>query len=234
MSRAEFIQRVIKDDQGDHIILGSIHFMWMEFITETWAQGKWAFVLAPFGHGKSTLIAVALPLFELSSDPNVRIKIVCNTDDNARLRMRALARYIERDNDFKDIAPWVRPALKESWTKGQLFVERSSAAAEPSVSAAGVLSSMPGRIDMLVADDIVDRKNAILSPGMRATVHDNFREAWLSRLTPHAKMVYICSVWHRQDATHRMLLDPALDGRFRALIQRVSDDLTHIENYVME
>lgn len=197
-------------------------------------MGKWAIVLAPFGHGKSSLISVGLPLYELACDTALRIALISNVDENSKLRLRAITRYVESDRDFHRIAPHVRPAARENWTKQKIFVERKSSAPEPSIVGAGVLSSMVGRIDLLIADDIVDRKNAIMNPKMRDSVHDNFREAWMSRLSPDGRVAYICSVWHRQDATHRIIQDPKLRGRIRALIQRVNDGLDGIETYLVE
>jgi hypothetical protein len=106
------------------------------------------------------------------------------------------------------------------------LVERSGGAVDVSVSARGVLSTgVGGRADLLIFDDVVDQKNAILFPKMRRKVIDSFGQTWMSRLEPDGRALFIGTPWHLEDLTH-VLLEQA---SWSVLRMPISEDCTRID-----
>ena len=230
------IERVLKDESGRRMKQAAIHRQWHAHIAYCRAIGKRPLIIAPWGHGKTVQLVVGRTLFELGQDRNQRIGIVCNADSNARKRVTAIKDYIARDADFRWVFPEVVPDRKAGWGKEEFFVERDPGARsiDPSVFSAGVFSTgIGGRVDGLVFDDPVDLRNAITMPKLRGTVIEIIKNVWMSRLEPHGWMLYVATVWHPDDCTHHLLRDPEVRGKYCALIQRVSDDYSEIECYLV-
>jgi len=84
-----------------------------------------------------------------------------------------------------------------------------------------------------VIDDVVDRRNAIVQPSLRQQVIDTIKETWMSRLEPWGWMVYVATVWHEDDLTHHLVLDPEVRSEYVVLVQVVRDDWKGIDCHVV-
>lgn len=169
---------------------------------------------------------VGRTLHYLGEDNNYRIFIVSNTDDNAMSRVSSISRYILEDKDYHKLYPNVKPAKQGDWTKHKLIIERESLSKDGSVEAWGVTTSGTGsRCDILIFDDPVDLRNAILNPALRDQVKDSIKNVWLSRLSPEGLAIYIATVWHQDDATSEMLVNP----EWKFLVMKISEDFESIE-----
>jgi len=205
-----FVQCVLKDNRGELVEQAEIHIAWHEHIVYCWERGVHPVILAPWGHGKSTQIVIGLPLYWLGLHPEQRIKIVCNSDQNAMARVKTVSRYIEFDKDYKRYFPGVKPDHNESWTQHEIFVERPPGvrSIDPSLQAKGIFSTgIGGRGDLILFDDIVDRRNAIDQPELRRKLPDIYQDVWMSRLEPGGHTVYIATVWHQDDNTFKLMKD---------------------------
>ena len=73
-----FCEYVMRDERGDPFRQERIHKLWHAFIDLCEAHNVNPVILASWGSGKSSQIAIARVLWELGRNPNLRIKIVCN------------------------------------------------------------------------------------------------------------------------------------------------------------
>lgn len=216
-----------KDNNGQRIDQAAIHQEIHWHIEECKRRGEqYCGILAPWGHGKTENIIIGRTLNEIGQNQNIRIFIISNTDDNAKARIESITNYIERDVDYHGIYPNVRPGDKSSWSKHKIVIDRTSQAKDGTVEAYGVLTSgVGGRCDLLLFDDVVDMRNAIINPAQRDVVSNNIENVWLSRLTPNGLAVYVATVWHQDDATSRMLKNK----NWKFLVMKISEDFESID-----
>jgi len=222
----DFCEKVIKDEKGEHIKQAEIHREIQWHIDECRKRKVYCGILAPFRHGKTENVVIARTLKYLGENQENRIFIVCNSDDNAKARVTSVSKYIERDEDYHQVYPQVKAAEKEEWTKHKLIIERQSKIKDGSVEAWGVTSSGAGAgCDIMIVDDPVDLRNAIINPALRKTVKDNFYNIWLTRLTSKGFLIYIATIWHEDDLTNELLKNP----RFKFLKIAVAKDFSCLE-----
>jgi len=220
-----FSEFILKDDLGRSTELAPLHLSWIRHAEYCWAHGLNPGILSPRGHGK-THQTIGLILYELGRDPNIRIKVVCNVDDEASKRVALVGRYIDQSQELREVFPDLKPADKGRWNTSQLYVQRSGYAVDPSVEAKAVLSTgVGGRSGLLIFDDPVDFRNSVVSPSTRLRVLEAIQNVWMNTLMPGGRVLWISTAWHLKDATHEMMKNPA----FCFLIQRVSDDFKRLE-----
>jgi len=194
-----FCQFCFRDETGEPWQQARFHREWHRLIDENDRVQIWA----PREHAKSTQMCARI-IWELDRNPNLRCRIVAANDDLAKLRLGWIKRQIERNPRVRMVFPALQPDYRRGWEKTAIYV-RGSTEADPSVDAAGVLSTGTGtRCDFLVGDDVVDQRNAILQPALRQAVKEAWREVWTNTLTPRAKAVYICTPWHLDDLSHEL------------------------------
>lgn len=180
------------------------------------------------------IIAVALPLYFLGKDPACRIKMVCLSDKAAKERLGAIRAYISSDEDYQGVFPHIKPDKNQEWTRHTIYVERNTIAKDASIDTYGVISSgIGGRCDLLIVDDIFDQRTAVSQPATREQIIATFNQVWLSRVEPSGQVVIICTRWHELDLAGDILADEGKLKRYGVLIQRVSDDMSHINCEVL-
>lgn len=217
----------MKDNNGVQVTNGAIHDEIQEHIALCKQHNEqYCGILAPWGHGKTENVIIGNTLDEIGKNNNIRIFIISNTDDNAKARIESITNYIANDPEYHAVYPHVVAGDHSSWTKHKIIVQRESKAKDGTVEAYGVLTSgVGGRCDLLLLDDPVDMRNAILNPAMRPQVEDNINNVWLSRLTPDGMAIYVATVWHQDDATSKMLKNP----QWKFLVMKISEDFESIE-----
>lgn len=227
---AAFCEFVLSDQHGRPIKLAPIHRAWITHVGACWDAGLYPLVMAPFAHGKSKILVVALPAWILGREPNARIKVVCNSDDNATKRVMEIGSILSNNPRYKLVFPWIRIANKRDgkrlWTQREILVVRKGSAIDPSVQARGIFATGIGaRADYIFFDDIVDEANAISSPSKRERVIQVVDRVWLSRLESTGKAVGVGTPWHRGDWNHEAMRREA----WSVLRCRISDDLARID-----
>ena len=228
----EFCEAVLKDNKGDNIRQAEIHRIIQDHIDWCQTNKQYAGIVAPWGHGKTEQVVIARTLDYLGKNQDNRIKIVCNSKDNAVKRVASIKRYIESDEDYHGIYPEVTPKISftgkkfETWGKQELLIERKTPSKDLSVEAWGVFASGMGtRCDILIVDDPADYKNTILEPETRPKVADTIESGWMSRLEPDGFMIYIATIWHEEDATNHFMRNEG----FSFLWMAITDDFRQIE-----
>lgn len=233
-----FTELVARDNRGRNVRQGDIHKCWHVHLDYCARKRKHAGILAPFGHGKTTQLIVQRVCWELGRDPDLRVKIVCQTQPNANKRLAAVAALLQSPL-YHFVFPHIRVASVGSKKKGQqsgaggvsLWLHRTGFAVDPTVEAMGVLGSgTGGRADLLVLDDVVDRRNAIDEPALRDKVTQNVDEVWLQRVDPEIGRVWLIGTpWHMGDYNHLILDRP---DAWCVLRQPISEDTKVIEQEV--
>jgi len=130
------------------------HRAWLDFQR----QNARTLLLAPRGHGKSSIAGIAYVVWKVVCDPDVRVLIVSNTHEQARVFLREVRAHLEGNAAFRGLFGDVRAGR---WTDGELLVKRSRVAKEATITAAGANGLVVGRhFDVVVGDDIVDEENS--------------------------------------------------------------------------
>jgi predicted phage terminase large subunit-like protein len=172
------------------------------------ASGDDCVNLLPRDHGKTTQTE-AHALWRLGNNPALRIKIVCASDSKAVERLFAIIQHIRTNDRVRSVFPWLRPAGLGDWTKHKIVVDRPHISRDASIEALGVLSTATGgRCDLLFADDVVDRRNALELPKLRETIKSAWDSDWSNLLEPHAQSIYNATPWHVSDLTHKLIRNP--------------------------
>jgi len=234
----EYVEYVMRDERGEVMKQAIHHRIWQVHISYCWQVGVHPAIMAPWSHGKTVQCVVGMATYLLGQNPNLRIKIVCNTGDNAKKRVAAIGSVITQNKHYRQVFPWIRPIGhvksnkydRSRWTQNAIYVARSSSSAiDPSIEAAGILSQgMGGRADVLLFDDVVDNVNSLLKEAERDKVIRTFGEGWMSRLEPHGRCIYIGTPWHQADLTHDLYKRKA----WCVLRQYVSSDYKQLNQEV--
>lgn len=221
-----FCEFVLKDDKGQTVKQADIHREINWHIDECRRQKLNCGILAPWRHGKTEQVVIGRTLQFLGENPNNRIFIVCNADDNAASRVESIGKYIDQSADYHAVYPDIVPGDKTQWGRHKLVVQRSSLSKDGSVEAWGITTSGTGSgCDFLIVDDPVDLRNAILNPALRIQVKEAFRNVWSSRLSPNGFKIYIATMWHNDDLTSELLKN----SEWCFLIIKVSEDFSCLE-----
>ena len=177
------------------------------------------FHAAPRDHGKSTLYAFVLPLWEMVRHPEIRILIVSKTLDLASRFITTLREEIETNHKIHALYGGLRPEKPRAWNRYSLFLERERNVREPTVLAMPVLGSCAGlRADLIIADDIIDSEICFFR-----TQRDRVHRWFLSELTPvleaEGRMLVVGTRKHHDDLYSRLMNNPAYRHRIdRAIL----------------
>lgn len=126
-------------------------------------------VLLPEAHGKSSLVAGVLPLYELARNPNLRIVVMGKTDEVAAEYADFLMQFLDpksgNERFLRLFGNWVD---KRRWTKAAMDIApRQVYDRFPSLRFVGAKPTVVGTgCDILFADDLIDWENA-KTPGAR-------------------------------------------------------------------
>jgi phage terminase large subunit-like protein len=185
---------------------------------QQWFHDEWSaamsvnnrlIIVAPRDHGKTTQI-VGRVIWELGRNPNLRIKIVCASDGRAKERLFEVVQHLIYNKAIKRVFPGLEPADQGEWSKHKVVVKRTALHRDASVEAIGITSTATGgRADLLIADDVVDRRNALSFPALREQIKQAWKSDWTNLLEPNSRIWYICTLWHKDDLSHELMENPA-------------------------
>lgn len=207
----------LRDEKGEPLRLARIHHSWLDFVGKAHAAGLHAGILAPFGHGKTTVLVVGLVLDWIGQNINGRFQIVSANDQIATKRVSSIKAYIERSPEYQRLYPWVRRGDDRNWQKHEITVERDSFSPDPTLQAYGVLSGGTGsRSDGTVFDDVDDLQS--LGAATREARAEAVDSVWITRLANAARAVMPATAWHEEDTAHRKIRS----GGWAWIVQAVS------------
>jgi hypothetical protein len=224
----EFVSLAAVNQEGLPVELTEMHLAWHRHVDYCWSTGRRCMILAHFGSGKSSSFAVPLLAWMIGRNPQVRCKVVTNSDDNSKQRVAGVRRIIE-SSTYRYIFPAVRPGGR--WTEKDFTVERKGAALDATMQARPVFGKGIGqRADILLFDDVCDQSNSGTLQSRRK-VRDTVEQTWLSRLEPGNRgyVLWVATPWHVDDTTHHLMNTPG----WCTLRQWVSEDCERIEQEVL-
>jgi len=165
-------------------------------------------IIAARSHGKTSQ-CIARALFELGHDPNHLIKIICQSDAKAVKRLTKIRSEMRDNKRLHDVFPHLKLEESTESNKHQVTVKRSARVADPSIEALGITSSASGdRATILLADDVVDRRNAITLPKVRQQIKDAWDD-WVNLLGGDGGQIwFIATLWHNLALTHDLMGNP--------------------------
>ena len=207
------------------------------------AQKEWTahfgehrfFHAAPRDHGKSTLYAFVLPLWEVARCPEKRVLIVGKTLDLASRFITSLREEIETNPRLIEVYGFLRPEKPRAWNRNALFLDRKRNIREPTLRALPVLGSCAGlRADLVIADDIIDSELCYFR-SQRDRVHQWF----LSELTPvleaDGRLLVAGTRKHHDDLYSRLIANPAYRSRIdRAILDESAKQVLMPERWPFE
>lgn len=186
-------------------------------------------IALPRGHGKSTHLSVAYPLWEIGRNHTVRILLVSSTTETARRFMSEIIGHIERNKKYqfwtkvidptgKGIIPKRRTFQKreENWTGDSITIDRDDIKLkDPTINAVGLFGSiLSRRADIIIVDDLVDQQNSATEE-QRQKIKDWVYTTLMPVMTPGGRFIYLGNTWHMDDLISNLLKDPQFDVRKR-------------------
>lgn len=161
---------------------------------------------------------VGRTIWELGRHPDLRVKIACASDGRAKERLYEVVQHLENNPRIQEVFPNLKRADFGEWSKHKIVVRRSVPHRDASVEALGITSTATGgRADLLIADDAVDRRNALSFPALREQIKQAWRSDWTNLLEPESRVWYICTLWHKDDLSHQLMGNPAYQKLFYAI-----------------
>ncbi len=159
-------------------------------------KNKKSLILAPRGHGKSTICTIAYSIYKLLTNPELRILIVSNTQSQAQSFLREIKHHLV--GNLKLLAYFGK--LKSTpWSEEQICIKRKRKSKEASITALGVLGPIIARhYDIIILDDIVDEENA-RSEIQRQKLKTWYYKILLPCLEPEGEIHIIGTRYHYLD-----------------------------------
>jgi predicted phage terminase large subunit-like protein len=197
-----FVEYAFDTPSKRPVAQGWIHRQWQALMS----RHQRLMIVAPRGHGKTTQMS-ARAMWELGNDPDHIIKLLCQSNAKAIKRLSAIRAHMKGNDRVHAVFPHLSIDRALEWNKTQVTLPRQLRSTEPSLEAIGITSSASGdRATLLIADDVVDRRNAITLPRVREAIRAAWDD-WVNLLID-GRIVYICTLWHNADLTHDLLENP--------------------------
>lgn len=190
------------------------------------------------GHGKSSHISVAYPLWEIAKNHNVRILLISATATISRSFMTEAIGHIEKNERYKIWAQQIDPngvgvvpqykgksKSNEKWAGDSIIIDRDDLnLKDPTINGVGLFGSiLSKRADIIICDDIVNQENS-MTEEQRLKVIDWIYTTVLPVMVPGGRFIYLGNTWHMDDLVARLMKDPQFDYRkTRAAIIHESD-----------
>lgn len=251
-----FGEQVIRDENGGPVLAAPMHQSWWDHLSYCWNIRKAGVILAPYAHGKSAWMALALPLWLLGQNPNFRIMMVSSAEDIAAKRLQKIAEYIEKSEEYHRVFPWVKFDQNKPNNAHALNIVREgtfggmTGSIDYSMAAYGYTSSegQGSRCDVLIFDDVADEKNSCISPATRKNLIGLVTTQWIPRAArPTAKeqplksrdgriiskKSIICAIgtrFHEEDIYGFWMSSPT---GYCTLVQSVDDNFDHLNSTVI-
>lgn len=160
------------------------------------------YVELPRGHGKTSNMAARVA-WEIGRNPEIRVKIVASTDDEAAKTVTMIRKLIESE-EYRKVFPSIEPDGHSTWGNTAFTVKRARLIRDPTVEAVSVFGRAGGRSDLLIADDVCDLRNAVQQPSLREQVKESWKTIWmptLDRSSPRPRIWKFGTPYHVADIT---------------------------------
>ena len=144
------------------------------------------FVL-PRGWLKTSVCTIAYPMWRAVHDPNIRILLAQNNQDNARKKLKVIKDQFKQNGLLRALYPSVLPTSSSMWSASSACLSRSDAHPESTFECIGVRGQPTSRhYNIIIEDDTVAPDFDELGQETLAPTHDDVRKAiaWHSLALP--------------------------------------------------
>jgi hypothetical protein len=204
---SEFAGFCFVDKFGKPWQVKPFHREWNAIIPPYGTPGK-VLIQAPHEHGKTGFLTIARVIWEIGTNPQIRIRILCSDDTLAESIIWELEQQIQFNPRIKRVFPNLQPATP--WDKSKFTVVRNVILKDPTVQAESILGgSTGGRVDLLIADDVCTHRNTIMQPSLMPMVISAFQNVWINSVEIDGRVVVINTPWHIADNTAALEKDPS-------------------------
>lgn len=167
--------------------------------------------LYPATHGKTTLIAELLPLYEICKDPNIRIGGLFKDERTARAMVRSQQAEMQtNDALIKDFGPFVPKGdgAGKLWTQTRYDVDARTRRGSSSTFAGfggGSRGALGYRTDWVLADDVVTDRNSS-TPEQRENLREWFMQGPMTMCDRETgRMTVVGTAFHPDDLYHELM-----------------------------
>lgn len=148
-------------------------------LIESATRFRFALVLYPAFHGKTTLVSTCLPVWQVARNPDIRIGIIAKNEKDASGIMTSIHAELQDNTELvRDFGPF-RPdkTSGKRWAQYAIDVEhRTLRSPRPTVQVYGSGGNVFGhRTDWTICDDVVTDKNS-WTPEQREKLRDWFTQ----------------------------------------------------------
>lgn len=188
-----------------------------------------ALYLAFRGAAKTTYLNITRCIAEILWDPDIRILIVSNSKDQAKLFLREIKKQFEA-NELLRAAFGDYVSTVDKWGEDEIVVrKRTRVYRDATIKCAGSETALPGtHVDVIIADDIV-LEEAARTEGQREKLKTFFYKTLGPILEPHrahdsdipGKMWVIGNPYHHLDLYAHLQSHEMADA---TLVQPILDD----------
>ena len=177
------------------------------------------------GHGKSTHISVAYPLWIIAKNHNLRILLISSTSDTSKSFLSEIVGHIENNEMYRAFCQYIDKnkrgvipkekkfkKTQEKWSGDSITIDRDNLnLKDPTINAVGLFGSiLAKRADIIICDDVVNQQNSA-TEGQRLKVIDWVRTTVMPVLVPGGIFCYLGNTWHQDDLVARFMKDPQFD-----------------------
>lgn len=172
-------------------------------------------IVMPRGTFKTSVAAVAYPIWLLFRNPNLRILIDSEIYGNSKNTLREIKLHLESERITSVFGEFRHPTV---WNEGEAIIKQKTAIhKEASLTCSGIGAEKTSQhYDVIVADDLNSMKN-IGTPEMRQKVIDHYR-LYTSLLEQDGIIVLIGTRWSAGDVIQFVIDTEILLSEERGLI----------------
>ena len=163
-------------------------------------------LMAPRGHGKSTVANRNYVVWRLINDPNYTGLIISATLDNAKKKLKAIQEVFEKNKLFRELFPELIPkSFGDGWTQTQMNIPRTSTDPESSVEVQGYEGELTSRhYKQIIFDDVVGKENSTSREQIQKVV--NFYTQSLQLLKkPGGEILVVGTMWSYADLHNHII-----------------------------
>ena len=181
--------------------------IWVKFLMKS---GKRCILLAPRGHGKTTIINLIYLAWIIAHDPGIHILIVSNSREMGESFSRSVRDVFEHEDIQRDF----NLERGTPWKAGEWKLKSDIEGTKSTLRVIGVMGRMTGwRGDMVIFDDVLEIK-AISSEATRVKIDNWIHLEVLPALnpSPKEKVIVIGTRKHPEDWYGKLLRNPNYDS----------------------
>lgn len=186
--------------------LGEIHKKWADILKNFWeSDSKLLMILSPRGTMKSTIVSINFVIQRILNDPNIRVFITNEKEDNAKKFLGAIRTHFQENKLLRYVYGDFTSKQKK-WTEYEFTVSnRTKPLKEPTVMI-GSLEKSPVSLhnDLIIEDDLQSRLNIQTKEQIDKVWQ--YHKDLISLVEPyHGKRIVAGTFWSYNDIYSRII-----------------------------